>query len=278
MGFTKEGWLGVLLILSVPLLIGILYFAGVITDLLSVVEGVLVWIFGSMFIAGAALLYRGRKKRKTSEEKVILDVTFKNEEENGLNEVEQTNGKAIKKSVLLPDNKEIDKLSVTSSFLNDLYGKARLEAIKINDDALLSYFAIQVYPYPNRHFPFIESQVNIYLNFYSKWANKTLHFQYTESDKQLHLKFPYETPRIAQFKRVFIKVPWQKNPRWMQFLSKAYAKVKPLPISENVCYHLSSFPYNKETCWIVTFEDGLGKSHVYAWDGKGLDENSIVQQ
>lgn len=192
----------------------------------------------------------------------------------------QTGEKVIKKGILLPDNNEIVKLNVANSFLDELYEKARSKATESNNDAKLSYFSIQVYPFLHEDYsliPFIEIQstVRIYMYFYSKWGNKIHKFRYIELEQRVE-KLPDEPPMSDWSRKIFAKVPWRKNPHWMQFLGKAYAKVKALPVSEGTGYQLMARAYNKEMPWKIMFEDGLGNRHTYGWNGRGLDENSIT--
>ena len=67
MGFAKESLLGIILIISAPIIVGVFYLVGVITDLQNVIEQVLVGLILAMILVGAGLIYKGRKsKPKTS--------------------------------------------------------------------------------------------------------------------------------------------------------------------------------------------------------------------
>jgi hypothetical protein len=196
-----------------------------------------------------------------------IPVTISN---NNFDEQLQTGKNVIKKSVLLPDNNEIDKLNVTNSFLDNIYEKARIDATKINDDAKLSSFSIGVFPFD------LSSKVCIYMIFYSKWANRKYEFRYSENSQKVEHLLPDERSISSFERRVFAKVPWRKNTHWMQFLDRAYAKVKSLPVSEDAHYTLEANAHSKMP-WAVIFNDGFGNPHIYRWNGVGLNEKSIIE-
>jgi hypothetical protein len=273
MALTKEVWLGIVIIVSIPIIGAILYFGGVITNLLSFVDDVLVIVFGAMFVSGVALIYKGWNPKSSNFQRGMLPLPISKNVENSLSDkiLEYTDEKATKKSVLLPDNNEITKLNVTNSFLDEIYKKARSEATKINNDAKLSSFSISVFPFNEQ----LSSKVNIYMVFYSKWTNRTYQFKYDEDSQQIKHILPDKRSISYLERAVFAKVPWRKNPRWMQFLDRAYAKVKPLPASEYAGYALNANAAYKMP-WKVDFNDERGNPHIYSWDGVGLDENSII--
>jgi len=78
MVFTREGWLGIVIIISIPVITATLYFARSITNLQSFVEEVLVFVLGTMAIVGVGLIYRGLKPNESLEhEKVFFNPMFK---------------------------------------------------------------------------------------------------------------------------------------------------------------------------------------------------------
>lgn len=166
---------------------------------------------------------------------------------------------------------QITKLNVDNHFLDKIYEQARNKAIGIFPDAKLSSFSILVRPYGE------SSRVNVFLNFYSKWANKTCRFaSYNNSPETEHLtpdepaSYPFET-------QVFTNQPWKESPQWQQFIEKAYAKIDPLTPENDSRYHLSARPHSNKS-WLLTFVDGFsGRKRSFEWDGKGLDESGIKQ-
>lgn len=184
---------------------------------------------------------------------------------------EETNVSSINQRVLMRDEIQITKLKVDNHFLDKIYEEARNKATEIFPDAKLSYFSIQVRPYDELF------RVNIFLDFYSKWADKICSFaSYNSSPETNHL-----TPDKRAFfpfrKQVFINPPWKESPHWQQFVEKAYARIEPLTPAKDTIYHLSAKPHMNKS-WILTFCDGFsGRENSFEWDGKGLDESSIIQ-
>lgn len=175
----------------------------------------------------------------------------------------------MQKTELLPDNTHITKLNIDDELLDRIYDQARRTAIGLYHDAKLSDFTIQVIPYER------PASVAIYLNFYSKWADKLCRFQYSDLISKLKHSLPDKSPESIFFRNVFDALPWKTSPQWTQFLDRAYTKIRPLPPVKGTCYHLSASP---PMGWDLTFDDGLsGKSYRFKWNGKGLDENSIKQ-
>jgi hypothetical protein len=177
-------------------------------------------------------------------------------------------------SSLLPDITEITQLRIDNNLLDQTYEQARKQAIDINNDAQLSRFTIQVFPFQEA-----TCKVHIYFDFYSKWTDKQYSFRYSEDDPQVVHVLPDKRAKIGYDREVFKSLPWKDSPQWMQFLNKVYVKIKPLNQAMKTCYHLSASAYAKETPWRVTFEDGFsGNDYTFKWDGKGLGEDSIKQE
>jgi hypothetical protein len=175
-------------------------------------------------------------------------------------------------SPLLPDITKITRLNIDDRLLDQIYEEVHRRAINIYHDAQLSYFTIQVFP-----FQLSGTSVNIYLNFYSKWADKICKFAYHDPSGQLDHMPPDKRPTFDSFKRSFTTLPWKESPQWMEFLNRVYAKIGPLSSASGTFYHLSAEP-NQKIRWTVSFEDGFsGNEYSFRWNGKGLDENSIEQ-
>jgi hypothetical protein len=178
------------------------------------------------------------------------------------------------KRELLPASADIIKLNVDDSLLDMIYEKAHSEAIGKYHDAQLSGFVIQA-------FPFIEvgSRVTVYLYFFSKWADKTCHFAYSDTFPQVKHMPPDNRPKFDIDREIFTTLPWKKSPQWMQFLRRCYARIGPFAPADMTYYHLSAYPKtNREIFWKLSFSDAFsGEEHMFEWNGQGLDENNVKQ-
>jgi hypothetical protein len=67
MGLTKTSWIGVFILVSVPIFFLSFYFIGIITNVISTIEQVLVAVFAVMIISGVALIYKGWKPSSKNE-------------------------------------------------------------------------------------------------------------------------------------------------------------------------------------------------------------------
>lgn len=171
---------------------------------------------------------------------------------------------------LLPDITEITKLRIDNNFLDQLYEEARSKAVCTYNDAKLSQFSIQAFPFDKL------PAVNIYFDFYSKWANKICEFQYSDRTSNLKHYTPNKRARSEFQKGVFKDLPWKTSPHFLQSLSKIYDKIKPLPSVEGTTYIFFKSATGKH--WNIVFEDGLtGNEYSFKWDGLGLDETNIEQ-
>ena len=54
-------WLGFVIIVAAPILLAISYVSGMIVNLTSAIEGIVVLIFGAMLVSGSSLIWNGRK-------------------------------------------------------------------------------------------------------------------------------------------------------------------------------------------------------------------------
>lgn len=178
------------------------------------------------------------------------------------------------KSTLLPDKADITKLNISNQLLDQIYEQSHSQATAIFYDAKFSHFVIQVYPFQE-----FGARVNIYLDFYSKSTDRICSFRYSDLEPQVEHATPDRYVTIDYDRIPFTSKPWKKNPKWLQFLKRAYAIIKPIPPALGTCYHLRAVSYAKEKPWSVHFEDGFsGKPYKFSWNGKGLDESSIVQE
>jgi len=177
------------------------------------------------------------------------------------------------KESLLPVSAKITELNIDDKMLDQIHAEAHRKALNIYEDAQLSNFTIQVIPFDKSGRP----RVNIYMEFYAKWADRTCRFQYSDIDHELKHSTPDKRPIVNYNREVFTTLPWKTHPNWRQFLRRAYDKIKPLPKDEKTCYHLSAHAY-RGVYWTVVFEDGFtGNEYPIEWIGRGLDENSIKQ-
>ena len=172
---------------------------------------------------------------------------------------------------LLPDKMLNVIGKVNNGLLDVIYEQAHREAITIYHDAQLSGFTIQV-------FPFVEGdRVNVYLDFYSKWANKKCSFVSYECAQQVKHLSPDKRAFRDYQRRVYAVLPWKESPQWMQFIHRAYTRIEPLTPDEKTTYHLLAYQ-NANIIWRLFFEDGFsGREHRFEWDGKGFDESNMTQ-
>jgi len=171
----------------------------------------------------------------------------------------------------LVDSAQITKLNVDDNLLDQIYEQAHREVINIYHDAQLSWFCIQVFPFGERN------RVNIYLDFYAKWANKVCKFASNDCVRQVKHLSPDKRPFLGQGREVFTVLPWKEFPQWMQFIERAYAKIEPLTPAKGTLYQLMAYP-TIDMRWRLSFEDGFsGTEHAFTWNGKGFDESSITQ-
>ena len=256
---------------------GIIIFFGILGVLLSLVLGlysVVTWQIVAVFVAislgipSLILTYekvkpeesiaQGKAERKHEKERIKLPTPLRKGKE--------------QKSALLPDNADITKLNVNDSLLDSIYEQAHRKAIDIYHDAQLSGFCIQVYP-------FFETgnKVNIYLDFYSKWADRLCGFRYSDVSPQVEHLPPDKRPKFDSERETFTTLPWKKSPQWMHFLKRVYAKIGPFARAIGTNYHLRAFP-SRKIHWHVSFDDEFsGNEYAFEWNGRGLDENSVKQ-
>jgi hypothetical protein len=180
--------------------------------------------------------------------------------------------KGIKKDILLEPN-TIIKLKIDNSFLDNLYQQAYNQAINIHPDAKLSTFTIQVFPFAQT-----QSKVNIYLDFYSKIANKLTQFRFDEFSSNLEQRLPIRPAKHDFQKAVFADLPWKVSPHWMQFLERVYSIIRPIHPATATFYHLRAMPYG-DMVWSVDFNDEFtGEAHRFSWNGEGFDEKSFRKE
>lgn len=171
--------------------------------------------------------------------------------------------------VLFQGITDITRVDIDNALVDSLYEVTSQKATEIYNDAQLSGFAIQVFPF--------RSDVYIYLDFYSKWANKKCSFQYSCNSKKIRHITPDEPQRFNRDKIVFKTLPWKKNPNWKQIIKKTYVRIGPLHPAEKTDYHLHAYPL-EDIIWSISYKDGLtGNVYSFKWDGKGLNEKNILQ-
>jgi hypothetical protein len=176
-----------------------------------------------------------------------------------------------RKNVLLPDGVNITKLSIDDSLLDSIHEQAHRKAVQIYHDAQLSQFTIQVFPFAE-----IGSRVNIYLDFYSKWADKRCMFRYDKVTSQVEHCPPDKSPKYDSDREVFTSLPWKESPHWRQILNRVYAKIGPFAPASMTVYYLRTWTPRPQ--WRLSFEDNFsGNEYAFTWDGKGLDKNSVRQ-
>lgn len=243
-------------------------FLGVFSIIPWQVVGVLVSI--SIGIPSLLLVYEKEKASITGSSTIIKTKS------EGKEEIQVKLQKAERKeqkntfSALLPDITEITKLKIDDNFLDQIYEIARSEAIKEYDDAQLSYFCVQVFPFGKWR------SVNIYFDFYSKWANKICSFQYSSLTSDIKHFKPDKPAKTDLQKGVFDDLPWKTYPHFLQALSMTYDKIKPLPSVKDTYYQISIEGNQKK--WYIVFEDGFsGNEYRYYWDGLGLNKTNFKE-
>lgn len=258
---------------------GVVIFFGIIGALLSVFLGlysVVTWEIVAVLVAislGIPSLIVTYEKGKP-EERVSQR---KGERQPEIDTIElpaplRARGKK-KKNALLPDDVKITELNVDNSLLDEVHEKAHRKAINIYHDAQLSRFCIQVHPFQE-----VGERVNIYLDFYSKWADRTCDFVYHESSRQVKHLPPNRRPTDDYDRGVFTTLPWKKSPQWLRFLKRVSVRIPPLPVTTGTNYHLSALS-SPSTYWSVTFDDQFsGDKYSFEWSGKGLDKNNIKER
>jgi len=256
---------------------GIIIFFGILVALSSVIMGlcsVVEWEIVAVLVAvslGIPSLMLTYEKVKPKEEIAQGKAERKHEKERikppsvPLKEGEK------QKSALLLDSTNITKLNIDDSLLDSIYEQAHRKAVQIYHDAQLSQFTIQVFPFAE-----IGSRVNIYLDFYSKWADKRCTFRYDKVTPQVEHCPPDKSPKYDSFREVFTSLPWKESPHWRQILNRVYAKIGPFAPANMTVYYLKT--WTPRPHWHLSFTDNFsGNDYAFVWDGKGLDENSVRQ-
>lgn len=263
---------------------------GVFLSLIMGVYSVVTWEIVAVLVAvflGIPSLILTYEKLKSEESNAQRKVERKHEKERTKLPTPSTEERKIQKveaetplsreeetpkSVLLPDDTQITKLNIDNSLLDQIYEQAHRKATDIYHDAQLSEFCIQV-------FPFLEvgAKVAIYLDFYSKWADKRCRFMYSDTSPQVKHMPPNERPKFDFDREVLTTLPWKTSPQWIHVLNRAYAKIGPFAPASMTRYSLRTHP-SRKTEWYLIFNDRFsGNEYEFEWDGMGLDENSVKQ-
>lgn len=256
----------------------IVIFFGIFGVVLSVVMGlysVLTWEIVAVFVTvslGIPSLILMLEKVRPEESTAQGKAERKHEKERiKLPTPSRPRGKK-QKSALLPENANITKLNIDNNLLDAIYEKAHRKATDIYDDAQLSRFSIQVFPFQE-----VGSRVGIYLTFHSKWADKMCRFAYSEFFRQVEHSSPDKPPYFDSDREVFTTLPWKTSPQWKQLLHRVYAKIGPFAPAEMTVYYVRAYP-TRETYWDFSFKDNFsGKEYSFEWNGRGLDKNCVKQ-
>lgn len=257
---------------------GIILFFGISGALLSVVMGlysVVKWEIVAVLVAvflGIPSLILTYEKMKPEESSAQGKAERKHEKERIKLPTPSRARRKKEKSALLPENANITKLNIDDNLLDSIYEQAHRKAIDIYHDAQLSGFTIQVFPFREAG-----SKVTIYLDFYSKWADKICVFRYSDIFPQVEHGPPDKRPKSDSRREVFTTLPWKKSPQWKRFLNRVFAKIGPFAPASRTMYHLRAHP-SKKTYWSLSFDDGFsGNEYSFEWNGRGLDKNSVKQ-
>lgn len=224
-------------------------------------------------ISGLGVLYWGLKTRISV---IVKNPSRKALEINQLTVEKKTEKYSVasdRKIILLPDVNEIMKLTISESFIDGLFEQARTQAVKIHQDTELSSFSIQVFPYSKTG-----SLVTIYFDFYSKWADKIATFRVSEKCPEVTFSPPLKVNKKDHSVSVFDKLPWKESPHWLDFMGRVFEKRKPFHPSLGTNYQLSAYTWDEVFPWrLIVQDDFNGTNFTYKWDGKGLDDKSIVE-
>ena len=180
-----------------------------------------------------------------------------------------------KKTLLLPDKPDITKLDISNYLFDQIYEQARAQALVSYPDAQLAHLTIQIFPFHE-----VGRRVNIYLDFYSKWANKRCKFRFSEDEQQVIHAPPDRPVREDSHKNIFETMPWRKNPQWIQFLNRVYAKIGPFASATGTIYHLSANPPEGNYWdWSLSFDDCFaGREYRFGWNGKDVEDDQNIKQ
>jgi hypothetical protein len=258
-------------IVSVGMSAAVLWiFLGIFSIIPWQVAGVLAAV--SIGIPSLLLTYeRGKPRTSASQGKLEENYEEKEQENPAPAKPEEKGQQVSTGSLLLPDTTDITKLGIDNNFLDKIYEEARSKAVNTYNDARLSYFAIQVFPFEKAR-----SFVCVYFDFYSKWAGRICSFQYSDLSSTLRHSMPNKPATTDYQKGLFGQLPWKTNPRYLELLRRCYDRIKPLPSVEGTNYLL--FVNGSQEHWSLKFEDGLnGNEYWFDWDGKGLDESNVKQ-
>jgi hypothetical protein len=175
------------------------------------------------------------------------------------------------KTAWLPDETKIADLNITANLLSQFYNQALKLARTTFEDALPNNFCIQVFPFLKT------SNVNIYLNFYSKWADRICSFSFHEILQEIQHNSPDKLAKEDEQRVVSTTLPWEYSPNWQKFLKKVIAKIGDLPKHMRTMYHLHAHAKAPDKwTWDFVLDDCFNdKTHRYEWNGKEVDDSNI---
>lgn len=203
-----------------------------------------------------------------------LNTKEKSESKNDITSLMPSNKTKMQKRVFLSDETKIANLDIKTDLLNQNYKQAHELATDTYEDAQLNQFTIQVYPFLKRG-----DRVNVYLDFYSKWANRTFALLFSESTQLKHLTPDIRT-KYDSYKVVSTILPWNYCPNWKKFLKMVIVKIGPLPKKDMTVYYIRATAKNQhEWDWSVSLKDAFtGEDYRYSLIGNEVDNNHIKKR
>jgi hypothetical protein len=164
-----------------------------------------------------------------------------------------------------------DSYGINNKLLTEVYEQSRRISAKNYYDVKLRDFSIQITPW-------FGNTACIVMEFYSKFAKRTSVFYFYTKAKRLEHQLPDEYEKYAFRSKVYRVLPWKKNPNWIEFMKKYYAKVGPITPSERSWIVLSAPLFLREEGfrWWLTIRDGLtGRQEIFEWNGKEINDQNV---
>jgi hypothetical protein len=176
-------------------------------------------------------------------------------------EQEPTTSDNTPANMLTVDETDMWKLNINNALLDKLYEEAYNLAILDIQDAKLSEFDIDVFPYSTT------SKVRITYCFYSNEAERELDYVFND---RLNISLERDISGIAIVNRVtFESLPWLTTQEWMSTIKKACENVGPLTPDDHTGYLVWVVNSPKLT-WHINISDSVNWHWtLFAWDGQG---------